>query len=467
MADSGRNKDKKKKGDSTHRDCAWCRAQESLLHSIPKHYACARCKITFYCSVQCQKRHWKEGGHKRHCVAPEQRKVVATIKTSAVLVTGSEAIAAPEGSPKNCCGDKILNTHYAESTLDEKEEECAICLDSFAAEKGIRLPCSHVYHLDCVEKLREFGIQQVCPLCRADLPPGPGQLHDEAARRWIVLHRKYGRGTQGAWCAVVDSADAREMDAVLRLFQKAADQGHAEALFILGQIYHFGQGVAQDASMAVTWYEKAANQGNLKACFNVGFAFHKGQGVPQNYSTAMQYWKKAANLGHKMAHVNIGIAYAEGLGVPENFGMAVEWYRKAAMMGVAEAQHCLGLHHDYGKGVPEDTTMAAEWYRRAADQGCAKAQGSLGCAYFHGRGVARSCEVALEWWQKAANQGDADAQFHVGLMHAQGQGTPRDDSEALRWFHRAQSQGSESAKEAIGVILRTRRDQKSVQDSSE
>ena len=113
MADSGRNKDKKKKSNSTHRDCAWCRAQESLLHSIPKHYACARCKITFYCSVQCQKRHWKEGGHKRHCFAPEQRKVVATIKTSAVSVTGSEAIAAPEGSPKNCCGDKISAlTHH-------------------------------------------------------------------------------------------------------------------------------------------------------------------------------------------------------------------------------------------------------------------------------------------------------------------------------------------------------------------
>ena len=149
--------------------------------------------------MQCQKRHWKEGGHKRHCVAPEQRKVVATIKTSAVSVTGSEAIAAPEGSPKNCCGDKILNTHYAESTLDEKEEECAICLDSFAAEKGIRLPCSHVYHLDCVEKLREFGIQQVCPLCRADLPPGPGLVT-------LFQHRLrfYSRAYENRSCTLRD-----------------------------------------------------------------------------------------------------------------------------------------------------------------------------------------------------------------------------------------------------------------------
>ena len=28
---------------------------------------CARCKVIFYCNVNCQKKHWKEGGHKQEC----------------------------------------------------------------------------------------------------------------------------------------------------------------------------------------------------------------------------------------------------------------------------------------------------------------------------------------------------------------------------------------------------------------
>ena len=74
-----------------------------------------------------------------------------------------------------------------------------MCLDSLASGKVQKLPCSHAYHAECVAKLREFGIQQVCPLCRADLPPGPEQLFDEAIRRWWVLHHRYGQGEDKPW----------------------------------------------------------------------------------------------------------------------------------------------------------------------------------------------------------------------------------------------------------------------------
>ena len=28
---------------------------------------CSRCKVIMYCNINCQKRHWKEGGHKQEC----------------------------------------------------------------------------------------------------------------------------------------------------------------------------------------------------------------------------------------------------------------------------------------------------------------------------------------------------------------------------------------------------------------
>ena len=36
---------------------------------------CSRCKLVRYCGTECQVQHWKKGGgHRKFCVAPDQRK---------------------------------------------------------------------------------------------------------------------------------------------------------------------------------------------------------------------------------------------------------------------------------------------------------------------------------------------------------------------------------------------------------
>jgi hypothetical protein len=50
-------------------------------------------------------------------------------------------------------------------------------------------------------------------------------------------------------------------------FRKAADQGHAEAKFSLGNMFHEGRGVAQNIVEGTRWFRKAADQGHLHAQF--------------------------------------------------------------------------------------------------------------------------------------------------------------------------------------------------------
>lgn len=46
---------------------------------------------------------------------------------------------------------------------------CAICKDEFSLkEKANQLPCSHLYHGDCI--LPWLGIRNTCPVCRYELP---------------------------------------------------------------------------------------------------------------------------------------------------------------------------------------------------------------------------------------------------------------------------------------------------------
>ena len=127
-----------------------------------------------------------------------------------------------------------------------------------------------VYHRECVEKLRKFGISQACPMCRAELPPGPEKLHDDALRRWFVLEKRYGQGSHRSWRRVSNGGDRRELAEVMRIIHDAADQGHGQAQFNLGVMYENGQGVGQSDATAVKWYIKAAEQGLKEAQFNLG-----------------------------------------------------------------------------------------------------------------------------------------------------------------------------------------------------
>ncbi len=54
------------------------------------------------------------------------------------------------------------------------------------------------------------------------------------------------------------------------LIKPLAENGHAEAQLILGDLYNAGKGVAQDNAAAVVWFHKAAEQGNVDAQFMLG-----------------------------------------------------------------------------------------------------------------------------------------------------------------------------------------------------
>lgn len=44
-------------------------------------------------------------------------------------------------------------------------------------------------------------------------------------------------------------------------YEKAAEQGDAEAQYYLGDMYYKGEGTAADLKQALVWMEKAAEQG--------------------------------------------------------------------------------------------------------------------------------------------------------------------------------------------------------------
>ncbi|MES1981942.1 MAG: tetratricopeptide repeat protein [Pseudomonadota bacterium] len=120
-----------------------------------------------------------------------------------------------------------------------------------------------------------------------------------------------------------------------------------------------------------------AEQGDAQAQFMLGLMHALGQGVRQDFQQAMQWYRRAARKPYAPAEHNLGVMYDLGHGVPQNFRLAALWYRRAAEHGYAESEYSLGTMYETGQGVNQDYTLAIEWYDKAAEHGNVEARHSL------------------------------------------------------------------------------------------
>ena len=282
-----------------------------------KFLVCGRCKVLAYCSKACQKQHWR-GGHKDTCQAPSEREDTVKKAANKTVDDGDKPSKASAKKTANKTVDEDPekpwkasakkpnkpsstssggaaaaeeeqnqkpSSRRATARVDAttgaplsfgKDDNCAICLDTM--RNPIRLPsCGHWYCKECVDRLRQAAsAQDVCPVCREPLPPGPEKLFDEAVTKYLRVKRVVERLGVG-WSNLSWELQL-EMDEVHELFEQAADQGHAVAQYNLGCMYHEGQGVAQDFTKAREWFELAAAQGNAQAQYNLAQMYRKGQG---------------------------------------------------------------------------------------------------------------------------------------------------------------------------------------------
>src|SRR5262245_36903642 len=86
---------------------------------------------------------------------------------------------------------------------------------------------------------------------------------------------------------------------------RAAEQGDANAQYMLRSMSFFGLGMQQDQTEAVKWARLAAAQGHVRAQYNIGVAYDKGQGAPRDYAEAFDWYRKAAEQDFAEAQYNL------------------------------------------------------------------------------------------------------------------------------------------------------------------
>jgi TPR repeat protein len=80
-----------------------------------------------------------------------------------------------------------------------------------------------------------------------------------------------------------------------------ADNGDPDAQFLLGRLYYFGRGVAQDFEQAAKWYRLAAEQGLAPAQVQLGLIYALGESAPQDFVQAYLWLSLAGAQGNSLA----------------------------------------------------------------------------------------------------------------------------------------------------------------------
>lgn len=169
-----------------------------------------------------------------------------------------------------------------------------------------------------------------------------GQATDEEAlAKSLIFHRQVSYWSVGlitlsflGWSGIgLPDVSSETTDATQLL--KKAQAGDLEARFTLAESYGGREnfGLKRDPGLAVDWYRKAAEKGHREAQFKLGECYFHGQGVAQNHEEAVRWYLKSSQADLAEAQTMLGYCYMNGKGVAINVEEARLWLTKAAGQG--------------------------------------------------------------------------------------------------------------------------------------
>ncbi|WP_139141383.1 tetratricopeptide repeat protein, partial [Acinetobacter baumannii] len=121
--------------------------------------------------------------------------------------------------------------------------------------------------------------------------------------------------------------------------QNLVQEKSSEALRLYeeGQKYFLGKDVKQNYQKALELFQKASDQGLAEAQNDLGGMYFEGLGTTQDYQKAFKYFDSAANQKLAAAQYNLGLMYDKGLYIQKDRKKALELYELSTEQGYAKA----------------------------------------------------------------------------------------------------------------------------------
>lgn len=165
----------------------------------------------------------------------------------------------------------------------------------------------------------------------------------------------------------------------LKRATESADLQYNAAPYHLGLLYETGYGddIFLDESYAAQLFTQAADLGHAEACYRLGDAYEHGKlSCPRDPALSVHFYTGAAQRGHAAAMMALCAWYMVGAPpvLEKDENEAYEWARQAAECGLTKAEYAVGYFTEMGIGCRRDPLEANVWYVKAADSGDERAK---------------------------------------------------------------------------------------------
>ena len=332
--------------------------------------------------------------------------------------------------------------------------------------------------------------------------------HDGDAELCLAMCYEYGYGVkkdqEKALQWYCRSAGARKGGAeeILRVLEKAAEQGNSIAAYYSGCFYvmsicdHYtkeqkyeksakwlNQAVEHSQEGFVNFLHRMLKKGEQTGCaeYCLSVCYGSGKGVEKNDAESMKWCGEAIKLGYGVVPEKIEEAAAKGDATAQYYlGMSLEnssgtpldvpfeatkWISQSAAQGFAPAQYQLGKYkrkRPYIDVFSEDTHAAGQSYLRlfrdAAEQGYVPAMCEVADSLMEGEGGNKDVQMALAWYARAAEKGDTETMCKLGDYFMEGKVVKQDTREAVKWYCLAAENGVSSAQSKLEHIVEEGKD---------
>lgn len=199
----------------------------------------------------------------------------------------------------------------------------------------------------------------------------------------------------------------------IETFTIIANNGDADAMGQLGQLYENGEIVSKSINDALMWYRQA-NKTNSKKWAIPLFNLLWKIGTPESYSEMIDVIMPLANKNDGSAMGHLGKAYRDGKGVKKDHKKAIMLFEKAVSEDITWANWVL---IDL-LVIQKDETSKKKAFEIALEKSPIhrKIMFRLGRMYLTGTGVKKNMTLAKKCLSIAASDGDEDAKKELQTL---------------------------------------------------
>ena len=284
----------------------------------------------------------------------------------------------------------------------------------------------------------------------------------------------------------MDAFKAGRHAKAVELAKPLADQGNAEALYLMGFASESGQGIEASKDKALEYYRKAAALKHKDSIYRLSFillasdkeeerdqarealetaakddptvaarilgeAYLRGRLSPvADPDKAVFWWKHAAAAGDIPSLLLVARFYEGQFGFPElkDLKGALANYEKAAALGDSGAMAALGSRLLSGDEKNRDEKKGREWLKKAIE---AKEYSAYLVLGDYEENVKKNLKAALAEYERGKDAGQMDCILRTADFYIEGKGVEKDSTRGMALLQKAAEAGNPIANFRLAV----------------